>query len=797
MPSRQQPESAWSAIWRGRWIWDAAPQAAPWWTATGTRTSHFTYLRRRFDLPELAPSFRVRVTCDSRYLLFLNGTEIGRGPVRDEPAFLGWDEYDLGPHLRIGANVVVALCRYYGAANPWWLPATQSGSLGSGSFCFETHPETAIELVSDGTWQAVPAPWLDSEQTSFHGVPPEVVDGREAPPGIHEPDAGGEEWPAATILCGRFGGVVDRPPAAPYTAPLPRSIAQLSGRLLRPQHVLVDGLSAIADTASDPVAEWLSIREASSSRQTLMVADVGALTLGHVRLQISGAPTGAEVLVAVGEDLRADGLPEIDPRRWVARYVCAGGDGAEEVTFFDPVGFRYLAALYPAGASVHVEVDERLYPRPAGAQFDCDDKRYVDLWQVGARTVDLCSTDAFVDCPGREQRAWLGDAFVQSLVSLVTNPDRRLVKRQLQLEARSRRPDGLLGMAAACDVARAGTTIPDFSLHWIRALASYWLHTGDEDLVRRLLPVAEGIIERYEASRGASGLLENFPGWVFIEWAQIGRDVVTAAHDALYAAALDAYASLPGAEAVDRLVARTASGFEALWDPVRGMYVDAIGPDGPGRRVSQQTNAAALLAGLVPDDRVARVIEGIVDPGPAARGGRLVVTATPADAPELGVETLWQTPAGFDAELDVVACQPFFSHVLHAALHRSGRGELILPSLLRWHPQVERGTFQEYWDAPHGTSSRCHGWAACPTHDLVAYVLGVRPVAPGYGRAVVDPCLGHLRRARGRVPTARGWLEVEVADGTVSLDVPEGTVVEVGGYEVAQGAHHVQLGVST
>lgn len=779
--------------WRGRWIWDAAPDPAPWWTETGRRRSHFTYLRRTFAFSRDLATLPVRATCDSRYALFLNGAEVGRGPVRDEPAFLGWDEHDLGPQLRPGANVLVALCRYYGSANPWWLPATQSGTLGSGSFCFETHPDAALDLVSDDGWQAVPAPWLDSDQMSFHGVPPEVVDGRRLPAGLHDPAFDGSGWPAATLLRGRFGGVADRPPAAPYTAPLQRSIPQLTGPRLRPARMLVAGVPAVAAAGGDPVAAWLSVREAPAGDRALSVLDLGALTLGHVRLRVAGAAAGGEVLVAVGEDIGTDGLPEIEPRRWVARYVCRGGEEPEEIAFFDPVGFRYLAALHPPDASVQLEVDERVYPRPGGARFDCDDARLVRLWSVGARTVDLCSTDAFVDCPGREQRAWLGDAYVQGLVSFVANPDLRLVARQLELEARGRRPDGLLAMAAASDVARAGTTIPDFSLHWLRLLAGYWLHSGDEALVSRLLPVAEGIVERYETARGSTGLLEDFPGWVFVDWAQVGRDVVTAAHDALYAVALNAYAALPGARPVDHLVALTAAGFEALWDPERGVYVDTIGPDGPGRRVSQQTNAAALLAGLVPVDRVARVIEAVVAPGPPARGGRLVVTATPADLPDLGVDTLWQAPANFDPEVDVVAAQPFFCHVLHEALHRSGRGDLILPSLLRWLPQVERGTFQEYWDAPPGTSSRCHGWAACPTHDLVAYVLGVRPAAPGWARAVVDPRLGPLRRAAARVPTPRGWLEVEVDDDVVSLTIPDGTVVAVAGQDVGPGGHRIQL----
>jgi alpha-L-rhamnosidase len=782
---------SWSGRWRGRWIWDAEPPPVAWWAAAGPRPGRFTYLRRAFQLSVVPASLPVRATCDSRYVLFVNGHEVGRGPVRDDPAFLGWDEHDLGPHLRRGANVVVALCRYYGAANPWWLPAPQSGSLGSGSFCFETHPDAPVDLVSDESWHAVATPWLPSRWEAFHGVAPEIVDGRLAPRGLHDPDVDGSGWPPAAVLRGRLGTVLDRPPAAPYSAPLRRPIPQLVGRALRPVATPVPDLRVEVESAADPVTAWRSLRPEPEGPRRLAVHDMGRICLGHVRLRLAGAVSGDVIDAAAGEDLRPDGLPEIEPRRWAARYIAAGT--ADEATFFDPVGFRYLAVHGPEGATVDVEVDERLYPRPDGAGFECDDPRYIRVWEVGARTVDLCSTDAFVDCPGREQRAWLGDAYVQGLVSLVTNPDWRLVRHNLALAARSRRADGLLGMAAACDVARAAATIPDYSLHWIRALADYHLYSGDDEFARAHVNVADGIIERYEERRGPSGLLEDFPGWVFVDWAQVGRDTITGAHDALYALTLQAYSTLPGARDTRDLVDRTAAGFEALWDEQRGIYVDTLGRSGPGRRVSQQTNSAAVAAGIVPESRMARVIGRLADPGSAVPGGRLVVTATPGDAPKLGATTQWLEPAAFDVERDVVACQPFFAHILHAAFHRAERSDLLLASLLRWHTQVERGAFQEYWDAPIGTSSRCHGWAACPTYDLVAYVLGVRPLAPGYAHAIVDPRLGHLRRAWGRVPTPHGWLEVGVELDEVTVAVPEGVVVRVGRRELASGKHRVRL----
>jgi len=775
---------SWDGPWRARWIWNSAPPEAYWWRMVEGR-SQYLYLRRSFELTSRPTSLPARASCDSRYRLFLNGSPLGRGPVRSEPEFLGWDEYDLAPHLMVGRNVLVAFCRYYGHAGPWWLPAAPLGTLGRGSFCFETALGSAADVVTDTSWRAIPTPWLTSEVGNMHAFPPEVVDGRLAPAGLHARDVADEVWPQVTILSGRgHGTVLDRPPAAPYMSPQRRPIPQLESKLLEPILSKPAARPVRVEISDDPLATWTSLRLDSAGDRRVSVWDVGEVCLGHVELLVNAPPdvAGSIVDLAVGEDLRTDGLPETEPRNWVGRYLVAGReDDAEHVGFFDPVGFRYLAAHHPPGIDVSVRVEQTMYPRNDGASFDCDDPRYVELWEAGTRTVDVCSTDAFLDCPGREQRAWIADAYVQILVAQVVNPDPRLVRHHLELTAQSRLASGLLSGAAACDFARIGFTMPEYSLHWIRSLASHWQYSGDEAFVRRLLPIAEGIIERYEQQRGGSGLLEDFPGWVFIDWAQVDRDSITGTHDALYAAALEDYAGLPGATDVRNLIDQTRYAFEALWDEERQVYVDAIGSSGRSRRISQHTNAAALLAGLVPKQRVPGIVARITDPA-TELGGRLVITETTADSrarPDAHDRIpvfQFDTPDGFNAEVDVVAAQPWFCRFLHEAFFRHDRRDLILRSLLRWHPQ--HGTLQEFWDAPAGASSRCHGWSASPTYDLVSYVLGVRPGEPGWTRAVVDPFLGPLTRVRGRVPTPLGWLSVTVEGDEVEFEAPAGMTVD-------------------
>ncbi|MDP9245720.1 MAG: hypothetical protein M3O64_03625 [Chloroflexota bacterium] len=781
----QPIDPTWAGVWRGQWIWDNAIETpVTIWGHATPGESHTVYLRRPFRLDAVPRTVPARVTCDSRYALYVNGTLVGRGPVRGEPELLGWDDHDLAPYLRAGNNVIVALCRYYGKAGPWFIPAVPFGTLGRGSFCFETAASSALDLRTDATWRAVPAPWRPMGWALMHGVPPEVVDGRDIPNGLHDPDVADDAWPAAVVLHGiGHGTVLDRPPAAPYMSPQRRAIPQLTANWRTPKR----GAPAQATVAlgDDPVAAWATLAVRTDGDRVVTRWDIGELTIGHVRLRIQGGGadrSGQIVDVIAGETLRPDGLPEIAPTHWASRYVLGAAE-RQEIQFFDPVGHAYLAVHAPAGLDVSVDVEEAFYPRTDEATFTCSDPRYDRLWKVGARTVDVCATDAFLDCPAREQRAWVSDSYVGVLVHLVTTADQRLVRHHLDYCRHGRYPGGLLAMAFGCDAARSGLAIAEYSLHWIRQVARYWEHSGDEAFVRDVLPVANDIIERYERQRGPSGLLEDFPGWVFIEWAQTERDTVIAAHDGYYAAALRDYATLPGAADVRPLIARTAAAFEALWDERRHAYVDSMGSRGKSRRVSQQTNIAALLGGIVPRERIASLIERTFDP--TVRGERLVLASRPAGPPTTASVFQYDPHPAFDDARDVVMAQPFYTRFLHEVLFEHDRRDLILRSLLdRWDPETEHGTFREHWDAAPGRTSRAHAWAASPTYDLTAYILGVRPAEPGYRRTIVDPYLGPLTHAAGRVPTPLGWIDVRIDEREIEITAPEGMPVRVGDSDV-------------
>jgi alpha-L-rhamnosidase len=761
-------QSKWPVAWNARWIWAADSlhsERQMMGAAVPPRETRnrFCYLRRTIDLKNVPDAVPARVTADSRFILYVNGAEVGRGPARSIPARLAWLEVDLAPHLRPGRNAISALVRFYGAPVPWWIPAPPSYQIGFGSFAFEA---PAVGIGSDHFWKGRAAPYARDPKPSpgLAQVPNEILDGAKVPARWAEADFDDSSWPDAAELSARtFSWNRRQLPVEPFMAPEAAEIAPLTAI-----PVALSELSRAKvprSDATDPLDAYPSALGSGSDR--MIVYDAGGTTLATPWIEASG-PAGSTIDVYVGEDLRPDAAVEIAPRCYAMRYVL-GCRPRERADAFEAVGFRYLTAIARGGAQIErAGATERRYPRGEGARFDCDDIRLSKIWRVGARTLDLCSTDAFIDCPGREQRAWLGDSYIHSLLSFVTNPDWRLVRRHLRICAQSRRGDGLLGAVTAGDFAIGSTTIPDYSLHWIRALSRYFEYSGDTETVRELAPVAIEVLNAFERYRAADGLIRSMPGWMFIDWAMTDRAEVIGAIDALYAAALDdfaalAYAALDRPEvAVDAIARaeRTRTAFQLLWDDARGVYVDAADARGPRRRVSQHTNAIAIVCGCAPRDRWPRMLDYVLDES------RLVLTPTISDN-LMAYVTNRMDPAEhvkFDPETSVVMAQPFFSHFLHDALVRAGRRDLLQARFLKWWPQIERGNtaFEEYWGARAGTGSRCHAWSATPTYDLTTHVLGVKPLKPGYAEAEIAPWFGPLRHLEGAVPTPRGLIEITV-----------------------------------
>ena len=145
--------------WYGHWVWVPEEPVIPSGGFAGSidphaRESHGLF-RKKIKLDRLPDRAPARITADARYALYVNGQELGRGPIRSQFRRLHYDLYDLAPYLIVGENVIAVYVKYYGQEKAFWTPATPNRTLGkSGIMVLECNLGEVGWLISDGTWKA-------------------------------------------------------------------------------------------------------------------------------------------------------------------------------------------------------------------------------------------------------------------------------------------------------------------------------------------------------------------------------------------------------------------------------------------------------------------------------------------------------------------------------------------------------------------------------------------------------------------------------------------------------------------
>src|SRR5215472_7236304 len=117
-------------------------------------------LRRSIELAAKPERASVKVTADGRYILYVNGKTVGRGPVRCSPLFQRYDEYNLASYLAPGKNIIAALVHTYGVDTAFYeMPkGAQFSIFGDGGFWLEGEAAVAgkaIPIASDENWRIV------------------------------------------------------------------------------------------------------------------------------------------------------------------------------------------------------------------------------------------------------------------------------------------------------------------------------------------------------------------------------------------------------------------------------------------------------------------------------------------------------------------------------------------------------------------------------------------------------------------------------------------------------------------
>ncbi|MCX6345158.1 MAG: family 78 glycoside hydrolase catalytic domain [Armatimonadetes bacterium] len=746
----------------GKWIWT---------TGSDEPCNSYVYFRKLIELKAKPTRAILSAASDTRYKLYINGEYVGKGPVRSCSGYTYYDSFDITERLTRGKNVIAIHAIHIGEKTNF-APLKKPGLVCRAEI--ESNDEIAL-VVSDETWSVHAADdWTNlggriSDALGFQ----EVYNGALRIEGWNQAKFGERSWENAVVV-----GTV---PSMPWGTLVEREIAPLAEEKVYPNAIfglfnspersidtppsdmpLIMADSELAPLKSGKVVNSEALLSDSgetkistprSDMGVVVVLDFGREVFGNVELGVAGS---ASACIDIGySEILEDG--RVKPDRGGMRYTdrVMLKKGRLEWQGFEPRALRYMQIEFRRCSGTvaleYVRINQTTYPVKNIGSFECSDQLLNDIWRIGAYTTRLCMEDTFIDCPWRERAMWWGDARIQSRSAFYAFDDTRLLAQGLRQLASQQTDEGaILGMYPG----ESDKLMPDFSISWLFSLLDYYAFADDAGLLRELYPNVERLLEWFGKHISPDGLLEDVPGWLFIDWADLDKRGEVTALNCLYYHALRVAAVL--AAITDR--EEDSDGFleasvklrlainKFLYSPRQGLYADCRVDGLIVDTYSPQTNILAALFDVADQYRKASILRTLI-------GSSLAELNTPYIVSHL-VETL----CADDHHVDAL-------HVI-----RKKWGELV---------RAGAATFPEFFD---GDGSKCHGWSVGPVRDLIAEFVGIKPVL-GSHRFSVRPQTGDLKWARGSVNTKVGLLRVDwkIIRGALSIgvEVPQGVKVDV------------------
>ncbi|GAT33035.1 alpha-L-rhamnosidase N-terminal domain-containing protein [Terrimicrobium sacchariphilum] len=740
IPSTKVPD----IITKAFWIW---PDSLCW-----DLGNCYALFRKSFSLKSLPRKAPFYITADQSYQLYINGRYVCRGPARGFQHSWPYDEVDVREWLRKGRNVIAVRAYNPGRSNFQYLHQGYAGLLVAARW-------GGVEITTDKSWSCRRQRGVNraTVPTSLQLFPQEDIDLRlEDPgwmlPGFQEDETWTpHEYGAAVWNSMPWASLEERglPMLDEALVPSGSCIGQASGRSMTDWRVTRnlainrynEGLGHESCTASAEKSEFLPVRK--GGWRSLLI-DFGKVVVGSVILSVEGA-SGGECVETFHtetidpEKLEPHFLPEAHCRMAFAhRLTCR--PGGQEHQFFHPFGFRYLVLTVrenPGTLRVGVSLRTAVYPLEQKGSFQSSEGALEKIWEACAWTERICSMDAYVDTPWREQAQWWGDARVQAWNTFHLSGDARLLHRGIRQVGAMTTPTGITyghapTMAHNC-------ILPDFTLIWMATLwDEYWQTGSIESFLVQQGTIASALAYFEEWTNPETGLLKyDQRYWLFLDWTDIQKDGESAIYSFWLLYALDRLSTLysvagqrPAAARCRRWAMRVRRALLGLQGK-DGLISDGIRVNGRrNAHCSVHAQTLALMNRLSPRHDSVFVEKSLL---PFLRG-------------ELKSEI---TPSAY-----------WITYVYTELASRGYGAEVVADIEKRWQEMAEFGTTFEGFHGELGNGSRSHAWSAHPLFHLMQILGGVRQSAPGWSEITFEPVIVGSH-ASTKTPSPHGLILAE------------------------------------
>lgn len=425
---------------------------------------------------ELPPGeYRLLVTADDHYQLWLQGVYQGQGPVPSYPHRYYYDVYPVS-----GGKITVAVHLYYqGLRNRAW----NSGDNRIGLWVSIRKGSKEIACC-DEAWEYTLCQAYSGQPTGYDTQFLENFDSRLWPEGWERPDFDHSGW----------GHLV---PAA-WHSPLLES---------RPIH---------------PLAEYPLPPCSQTPIPGGVLLDFGREITGTVIADASGPP-GSRVLLRFGEELEQGRV------RWKLRCSCDYqetwilGQGVSCLHPYDYKAFRYAELLFPPEVTLcSIRAWVRHYPMGEACTLICKEGQLEEIFQICKNAVRCCTQEGYLDCPSREKGQYLGDAIVTARSQIWLTGSTEVLRKCIRdfLDSQVISPT-LMAVAPGSLMQEIG----DYSLLFPLLLLTDYAFTRDLDFLAKGYPSVVTMLEGFRKYQRQDGLLDQVGAlWNLVDWPENMRD---------------------------------------------------------------------------------------------------------------------------------------------------------------------------------------------------------------------------------------------------------------------------------
>ena len=733
--------------------------------------------RRAFDVAEGDGTLVLDVSADERFVLFLDGEFVARGPNRGTVENWQYQTY-VATDLKPGRHVFEAYVQRLGDFAPLAQLSHRGGFVFKANGAYDARLTTGkvdweVGSVSVGVRSIGTAAGAWGTGTQF-----EIVG---CGPYSGEPT----EWKTASIVRGAAGVKGPRIYGArtggwmlfPSQIPDQTEIRCVPGRVkavargvgFRSQHVFSEEEAKETIDLSKPFT-------VPANTRMQLAWDLERYYCAYPDVVLSGGK-GARFAICFAEAThRGDNhLKTSEPdarRKIVGRYLPAFGD-----TFVSDgrKGAKFSAPWFRCGKWIRIDIEtkdepltvdsvaivESRYPLEMESVFSSPDDPSLDaIRDISARAMQMCCHEMLFDCPFYEQQMYPGDTRVQLNVLSAMSRDDRMVKRAMEIYDLNTRDDGQCPFNFPTRGTQEGAS---YSLCYLLMYGDYVMNHADREWLRARLPGLRKSMAGMEYYENRDGLLEDIPGWNFMDWV-VGWESDGTAPGCRFGDGVNAEINLYwnlamlSAAATERALGHELQAqyweekseklkqaiVKAFWDEKRGIFADT-----PAKKnFSEHAQVLALLGDVLPKDKAEGVFRHLVE------------------------------------DNDLKRCTVYFSYYLFETYFKFGRGDLFLKRLDLWRGYLKRGltTTQEAPDAGKNgqaeSRSDCHAWGAHPIWFMQTGLAGIKSAAPFFEKVRIAPCPGGLKSLKATHPHPKGWIEVNLkfdggkATGIITTPVP-------------------------